>query len=239
MEAEKAIITVELKGDAEDAEVEAQIWQDPRVKETDYVTAEASLKKLFERYVPNPEALQYLDENPLPDSIRVRPSSPGEIDELAAGIGKIDGVERVRYGKEVVSKILMLARSIQVSGAALLVLMAFGMVLIVNATIRLTIYARRREIRIMQLVGATNAFVKIPFVCEGLFHGLMGGIFAASVVLLVYLEVLRYVDANLAFIQLIYSAKFLVLFGVGTVLLGIVVGGTGSALSMRGYLRLA
>ena len=239
LEAEKAVVTVELKDDAEDAEVEAQVWQDPRVSETEYVTAEENLRKLFERYVPNPEALQYLDKNPLPDSIRVRPSSPQGIDELATGLEKIDGVERVRYGKEVVSKILVLARSIQISGTVLLVLMAFAMVLIVNTTIRLTIYARRREIRIMQLVGATNRFIKIPFVCEGLFHGLMGGILAASVVLLVYLEALRYVDTNLAFVQLLYSTRLLVLYGLGTVAVGILVGGTGSALSLRRYLRLA
>jgi len=239
LEAEKAVVTVELKGDAEDAEVEAQVWQDPRVSETEYVTAEENLRKLFERYVPNPEALQYLDKNPLPDSIRVRPSSPQDIDKLAAGLEKIDGVERVRYGKEVVSKILVLARTIQISGTILLVLMAFAMVLIVNTTIRLTIYARRREIRIMQLVGATNRFIKIPFICEGLFHGLMGGILAASVVLLVYLEALRYVDTNLAFVQLLYSTDLLVLYGLGTVVVGILVGGTGSALSLRRYLRIA
>jgi cell division transport system permease protein len=239
LEAEKAVITVELRDDAEDADVEAQIWQDPRVGETQYITAEENLRKIFERYVPNPEALQYLDKNPLPDSVRVRPASPGEIDDLAAQIEKIDGVEQARYGKEVVSKILMLARAIQISGAVLLVLMAFAMVLIVNTTIRLTIYARRREIRIMQLVGATNAFIKMPFICEGLFHGLMGGILAAAVVLLVYLEALGYVDANLGFIHLLYSTKLLVLFGLGTVLVGVVVGGTGSALSLRRYLRLA
>lgn len=239
LEAEKAVITVELKEDAEDADVEAEIWQNPRVKDTAYITAEDSLKKLFQRYVPNPEALQYLDKNPLPDSIRVRPTSASEIDELAAAIERIDGVERVRYGKEVVSKILVLARAIQASGAVLLVLMAFAMVLIVNTTIRLTIYARRREIRIMQLVGATNSFIKVPFICEGLFHGLMGGVVAASVVLLVYLEVLRYVDANLDFIQLLYGTGLLVAFGLGTVLAGVLVGGTGSALSLRSYLRLA
>jgi cell division transport system permease protein len=113
------------------------------------------------------------------------------------------------------------------------------MMLIVNATIRLTVYARRREIRIMQLVGATNTFIRIPFICEGLFHGLLGGILSAGVVLLGYLEVVRYVDMHLAFIDMLYSTRFLVLFGLGMVALGALVGATGSAMSLRRYLRLA
>jgi cell division transport system permease protein len=111
--------------------------------------------------------------------------------------------------------------------------------LIVNATIRLTVYARRREIRIMQLVGATNGFIRMPFICEGLFHGLLGGIFAAAVCLLAYLEIVRYVDMHLSFIDLLYGTRLLVAFGLAMVAVGALVGGTGSAVSLRRYLRLA
>ena len=238
-EAEKAVVTVELEESAEDADVEVRIWQDPRVKEVDYVPKEEALKALFARYVDKPEALELLEGNPLPDAYRVRPVEPGDIDPLAASLGQLEGVAKVRYGKQVVEKILMLARSIQISGAALLVLMAFGMVLIVNATIRLTVYARRREIRIMQLVGATNSFIKLPFVCEGLFHGVAGGVLAAGLVLLGYVQVVGYVDRHLAFLELYYGTGFLVLFGLGMVALGALVGATGSATSLRKYLRLA
>ena len=238
-EAEKAVITAELKSGTKSAEVEARIWKDPRVKDTQPISAEQSLKGIFARYVPNPKAIAYMDRNPLPDSIRVKPADPRQIDAIAADIQRIPGVAKVRYGKEVISKILMLAHTLQLSGTGLLVLMGFAMVLIVNTTIRLTIYARRREIRIMQLVGATNSFIKMPFVCEGLFHGLLGGVLAASIVLLAYLEVLRYVDANLAFIELLYSTRLLTLYALVTVAAGVLVGGTGSALSLRQYLRLA
>jgi len=239
LEAEKAVITVELKDSADDSQVEVAVWQDPRVDDVEYVSKEDNLRRIFERYVPNPQAVTLLGANPLPDTLRVRPASPRDIKAVAGVIEKLDGVAKVRYGQQVVEKILLLARSVQISGAVLLVLMAFGMLLIVNATIRLTIYARRREIRIMQLVGATNSFIRMPFICEGLFHGLMGGILAAGVVLLVYLEVIRFVDAHLAFIDLLYSTKIVVLFGLGMIAAGIAVGGTGSALSLRRYLQLA
>ncbi|MGQ9731966.1 MAG: permease-like cell division protein FtsX [Candidatus Zipacnadales bacterium] len=237
-EAEKAVITVELTEEANDSEVEAAIWS-LSVEETDYITKEENLRRIFERYVPNPQAMKLLGRNPLPDTIRVRPVSPQEIDELAAAIEKLDGVARVRYGKQVVDKILVLARTVQVAGAVLLVLMAFGMILIVNATIRLTIYARRREIRIMQLVGATNTFIQIPFICEGLFHGLLGGLLAGAIVLLGYLKAIGYVDEHLQFIDLLYGTKLLVLFVGGMVIVGALVGATGSAISLRQYLRLA
>ncbi|MBM3502014.1 MAG: ABC transporter permease [Armatimonadetes bacterium] len=238
MEAEKAVITVELKEDAKDSEVEVAVWQDPRVGDVTYVTKEENLRAIFERYVPNPEAVALIGENPLPDALRVKPAAPEDIKPLAASLEKLKGVEEARYGQQVVEKIMVLARAVQVSGAVLLVLMAFGMMLIVNATIRLTVYARRREIRIMQLVGATNGFIRLPFICEGLFHGLLGGLFSAATVLLVYLEVVRYVDAHLAFIDLLYGTKLLVLFGLGMVLAGALVGATGSAFSLRRYLRL-
>jgi cell division transport system permease protein len=237
-EAQKAVITVELKEDAKDPEVEAAVWQDPRVGDVVYVTKEENLRAIFERYVPNPEAVALIGENPLPDALRVKPASPADIKPLAASLEKLKGVGKVRYGQQVVEKIMVLARAVQISGAILLVLMAFGMMLIVNATIRLTVYARRREIRIMQLVGATNGFIKLPFICEGLFHGLLGGLFAAAIVLLVYLEVVGYVDAHLSFIDLMYGTKLLVLFGAGMVVVGALVGGTGSAFSLRRYLRL-
>jgi cell division transport system permease protein len=239
LEAGKAVITVELKDKANDSEVEVAVWQDPRVKDVEYVSKEQSLRRIFERYVSNPQAVALIGENPLPDAFRVKPASPGDIKALAAALQKLDGVATVRYGQQIVEKILMLARTVQLSGAVLLVLMAFGMMLIVNATIRLTVYARRREIRIMQLVGATNAFIRIPFICEGLFHGVLGGVLAAGVALLGYLEVVRYVDMHLAFIDMLYGTRFLVLFGLGMVALGALVGATGSAMSLRRYLRLA
>jgi cell division transport system permease protein len=239
LEAEKAVITVELKDDAKDPEVEAAVWQDPRVGDVEYVSKEDSLRRIFERYVANPKAVTLIGGNPLPDSLRVKPASPREIKPLAASLEKLKGVQKARYGQQVVEKIMMLARSVQISGAILLVLMAFGMMLIVNATIRLTVYARRREIRIMQLVGATNGFIRMPFICEGLFHGLLGGIFAAAVCLLAYLEIVRYVDMHLSFIDLLYGTRLLVAFGLAMVAVGALVGGTGSAVSLRRYLRLA
>jgi cell division transport system permease protein len=229
---------VELAEKADDSAVEAAVWSDPRVAHVDYLTKEQNLRKIFERYVPNPKAVTLIGANPLPDTLRVRPADPHGIKTLAAALEKLDGVAEVRYGQQVVEKILMLARTVQMSGAALLVLMAFGMLLIVNATIRLTIYARRREIRIMQLVGATNGFIRLPFICEGVFHGLIGGVFAAGIVLLAYLEAVRYVDAHLAFIALLYSPKLLITFALGMVACGVLVGGSGSAFSLRRYLQV-
>ena len=115
--------------------------------------------------------------------------------------------------------------------------MGFGTLLIVSTTIRLTIYARRREIRIMQLVGATNWFIRLPFVIEGAFHGVVGGIFSTVLVLLSYAYVNAYIGQNLDFINLVYGTRFMVLFGLGTMLCGILFGAGGSYLGVHKYLR--
>ena len=237
-EAEKALLTVELSDDADHTQVEVDIYHDLRVDDVALITKEESLRAIFERYVPNAKAMDLVEDNPLPDTMRVRPVDPDDIPALAETLGPIEGIDRVRYGKEIITKLNVVSRSVKIAGVVLLTLMAFGMTLIVNATIRLTVYARRHEIRIMQLVGATNRFIKIPFVCEGIFHGLMGGIVAAGLVLGGYLQTVAYVDQHLAFIELLYGTKLIVLFGLGMVVGGVVVGGTGSAMSLRKYLRL-
>ncbi len=237
-EADKALLTVELKDDADHTAVEVAIYQDLRVDDVALITAQENLQATLGRYVQDAKAIDLIETNPLPATMRVKPVDSHDIPALADTLGTIEGVERVRYGKEIIEKLNVVARSVKLSAIILLLLMAFGMTLIVNATIRLTVYARRREIRIMQLVGATNSFIKVPFICEGIFHGLLGGLLSAGLILGAYLRVVSYVDEHLAFIQLLYGAKLLVFFGVGLVIAGVVVGGTGSALSLRKYLRL-
>ena len=115
--------------------------------------------------------------------------------------------------------------------------MGAATLLIVSTTIRLTIYARRREIRIMQLVGATNSFIRLPFILEGAFHGVTGGALSMVLVLASYSWVHAYVSQHLGFLELVYSTKFGVLFGLGTLACGIIFGVLGSVLGLHSYLK--
>ena len=237
LEARKANITVEVAADADPGEVERKLLGDERVAGTLYVTRDEALDNLAMRYGWDVETLKELG-NPLPDSIIVTVKNPQDIGAVASFAATIDGVPEggVRYGGQVTDKLLVLARGIKTSGLVLGALMGFATLLIVSTTIRLTIYARRREIRIMQLVGATNWFIRLPFIIEGAFHGVVGGVFATTLVLLSYAYINDYIGENLDFINLVYTTRFMMLFGLGTLLCGILFGAAGSYLGIRKYL---
>ncbi len=242
IEARKAIITVDLLDDADAGKVETQLLADQRVDQTQFVPKEQNLRDTCLRFGWNVELFEGLEEespleNPLPNAIAVRVKDPQDIPEVATTAGKLDGVKKVRYRKQITDKLLILAHGIKVSGLVMAAVMGLATLLLVSTTIRLTIYARRREIRIMQLVGATNWFIRLPFVLEGVFHGVVGGVLASILLLASYTYVQGYVGENLAFIGLVFDARPLALFGVATVACGTIFGVAGSWVGVRGYLR--
>jgi len=235
-EARKANITVELQGDAEAAPIEAKLLADLRVADTTYVPADQALEDLAEAYGMDIEALQEL-ENPLPDAIIVKPRDPQDMAAVAELAKNLEGVAKVRYREQITDKLLTLARGIRTAGLVTALLMGVATLVIVSTTIRLTIYARRREIRIMQLVGATNAFIRLPFILEGAFHGVMGGAVSTVLVLAAYSWANSYVSRHLGFLDLVYSTKFAVLYGLGTLVCGVAFGVVGSLIGLNRYLR--
>lgn len=236
VEARKANITVELKDGVEAAPIEARLLADTRVAETNYVPADQALEDLAEAYGMDIEALRAL-ENPLPDAIIVKPRDPQDMAALAQFAKNLEGVAAVRYREQITDKLLTLARGIRTAGLVTALLMGLATLLIVSTTIRLTIYARRREIRIMQLVGATNAFIRLPFILEGAFHGVMGGALSAVLILAAYSWTNNYVSRHLGFLDLVYSTRFAVLYGLATLACGLAFGVTGSLIGLNRYLR--
>ncbi len=241
VQTEAAVINVEITEDAIPADVEAALNRDLRVKKTEYVRRKQAFDALADRMGYDKKALELL-ENPLPDSFVVWPNNPDDIPALAQDIRQIEGVNTgengVRYGGQVTEKLLVLARGVTISALALLVLLGAATLLIVGTTIRLTIYARRREIRIMQLVGASNWFIRVPFLIEGMLQGLTGAGVAAVLLLVGYSHICQYVGENLEFIDLVYTPEALGLFGIAIVLVGIVFGAAGAMLGLRRYLSV-
>jgi len=239
VEARKANITVDLAEDADAAGIEAELWGDMRVGEI----RSRSKEEALEAYAAimgggDPESfVEALGENPLPDAIIVSPKDPQDMAAVADVARNIEGVAEVRYREQVTGKLLTLAHGIKIAGVVAAALMGAATLLIVSTTIRLTIYARRREIRIMQLVGATNSFIRIPFILEGAFHGVMGGAVSTILVLASYSWVHAYVAQHLSFMELVYSPTFAVLFGLGAMVCGILFGVLGSVIGLHSYLR--
>jgi len=186
-----------------------------------------------------PELTQNLPSNPLPASFEVIPNRGEDTEAIALSVrnAKLPGVDVVRYGEEVSKRVLAVARTIQIGSLiAVFVLLAASTIFIAN-TIRLSIFARRREIEVMKLVGATNWFVRGPFMLEGVLTGL-GGSIAAILLLFLAREVAvprimqnMREDPDVHALAFTSTAAILLAVGLG-------IGALGSGLTIRRFLRV-
>lgn len=211
------------------------------VKEVRYETKEDALKKMQDSWQENGYLLDGLENNPLPNSFEVRFSNINAVPEVAEAIKAMDGVEDVKYYRDIIEKMTNLSRMIRNIGLVVIFSLLFLSTFIINNTIKLAVNARRREINIMKFVGATNWFVRWPFFIEGTILGLMGSAVALAIVMGLY----QYVYGIMAnqFYALIAAyivspgaifKDLLLIFGV----IGTGIGALGSLMSMRKYLNV-
>jgi cell division transport system permease protein len=216
--------------------VGAFLRADDRIKDYQFVSRTEALQRMKKRY---PELTANLPTNPLPDSYEITPKHAEEVKQLSTAIRaqKFAGVERVKDGQQTSKRILQVARVIEVVFLVAVVVLLAASVLLIANTIRLSIFSRRREIEVMKLVGATNWFVRGPFMVEGLVCGLVGAL-AAVVLLLIGKEValpsiLGHIDSSDDVKALGFTLTALILLAVG-----LVVGALGSGLTLRRYLKV-
>lgn len=170
--------------------------------------------------------------NPLPHTLRIKTVAPEYIISVAEALRKEQGVDEVREGKEIAEKLQSLNNLIKWIGITIGVFLLLASSLIIGNAVRLAIYARRQEIKIMQLVGATNLFIMGPFVLEGTAYGTLGGLLAFLLLLLAYTYL--YNNFPLSFLVLLPSQGislplFLTLLSLGTII------GMGSSLISTRY----
>ena len=219
-------------------QLRVKLESDERVKPggITFITKAEALAIMRKR---NPELTENLVSNPLPASFDVIPRRGEDTAALAASVqnAKLAAVDEVRHGKEVSERILQIARAIQlVFLVVVIVLLGASTILIAN-TIRLSIFARRREIEVMKLVGATNWFVRGPFMLEGVLTGLAGSV-AAVALLFVGREIavpriLGHIqdDPDVRALAFTWTAALLIAIGLG-------IGAIGSGLTLRRFLRV-
>lgn len=175
-------ISAYLAGDASPTQVASihrLLAADPRIASIEFVSKKRGLAELRER-TRGVIDTALLTENPLPDKFRIKVRSPEEVPTVAAGIRRLRGVANVVYGQTIVQRLLQLGVVLRRVGIGVIVVFLAVAGIIISNTIRLTVFARRREISIMQLVGATNLYIRIPFICEGLLDGLIGALVAVA-----------------------------------------------------------
>lgn len=180
------------------------------------------------------------DESPLKDSLQIKVKDIEKISNTAERIRKIENISVVRYGENMVDKMISAFDSIeQVTFAIVIALILVTMFLIVN-TIKLTISARKREIGIMRLVGASNFTIKTPFIIEGMILGLFGSIVPVIITTYGYLAFYNHFDGHLysELIKLIAPEPFIYTTSLIVIGIGMLVGMVGSAGAVKRYLKI-
>ncbi len=180
------------------------------------------------------------EESPLKDTFQVKVKKIKRIKQTAEKIEKIDNVAIVRYGEGMVDKMVSAFSSVEkVTYGIVIALVLVTIFLIVN-TIKLTISARKREIKIMRLVGASNITIKLPFIIEGMILGLFGSIVPVLIVTYGYLAFYKHFDGYLysKLVQLIKPEPFIYQVSLVVIGIGILVGMVGSARAVRKYLKI-
>lgn len=174
--------------------------------------------------------------NPLPDSLEIRVVDPRDVTPVAALIGRVAGVEEVTYGAQVAERLAALSRGLRAISAVLALFLVGVAVIVVANTIRLTVIARRAEIEIMRLVGATRWFVRWPFLLEGAMQGVAAALVGGGVLAILYVAVAARLSMSLPFLPVVAPAHALrpmLLAILGT---GAVVGAGGSLIAVRRFL---
>ncbi len=237
----KLEISVFLEEDIEAdeiTEIGKKIRAMPGVAEQQFVSKDAALQSMKESFGDNKGVLDNLPENPLSDAYRVKAVDANQVPTIAKNLEKLAGVETVRYGKGTVEKLLLITHWVRIISFGLMLVLGIAAVFLIATTIRMSVFARRNEISIMKYLGATNWYVRAPFLIEGMLLGLIGAAIAVAVVHFGYMALVNQLAANIPFLNVVTEAEVLPAV-VGMLLgLGVLIGALGSIVSVRRFLRV-
>lgn len=204
-----------------------------------YVDRETAKERLKERLGDQKYLLDALSEdNPLPDAFEVTVTTPSVVESAAGAIAAMQGVEEAKYGQDVVEHLFDITRLMRIFGFVLMGLLGGATLFIISNTIRLTVFARRKEIAIMKYVGATDWFIRWPFLLEGIVLGCIGGFIAAVALRSFYAAMAAKIYSTLAFFPLMPQYPFMNYVTLAILLAGIVIGAIGSVISLKRFLRV-
>jgi cell division transport system permease protein len=234
-------VTIFMLPEATKTQVEAvrkEIAAMPEISKSEYVDKEQSYKDVQRIFKNRPEFLEgFTGPNDAPEQFRLRPKDPEQIDLIGTRFTKRPGVYSVTDFKAVKSVLAFTDRIQLVILVVAAALMVSAVVLILN-TIRMAIFARRREVAVMKLVGATNGFIRLPFMVEGMMQGLLGALTGFGLLALGtrFAQTALRSSENAVLKTLSVSTSELVGTGVAMLIVGAAVGAVGSAIAVSRFL---
>ncbi|MBM3699965.1 MAG: ABC transporter permease [Actinobacteria bacterium] len=227
-------------------ESEIKSWEE--VSEVVFISKEQALEK-FKADNEGSDILKEIQGNPLPASFEIRLSSPEKVEQIALRFltkegTYIDGVDEVIYGQNYVQKLFQITAIAGSIAFLVIVMLLLAAIVLIYNTIRLSIHARRKEIEVMKLVGATNWFVRIPFLFEGFFEGVVGSIIA--VIMLFFISNYLLIRGEKAIIDtlrvkelaILGSSNVILYIYAGIIILGGLIGLLSSSFALKRYIRV-
>ena len=235
-------ISVYLKDDLSQEEIDETketLSKIEGLQDIKFTTREEAMKNFKKRLGDQQFLLDALDDtNPLPDSFSLTVTSPQQVKTIADTAAALDSVESASYSQDIINHLFNLTHLIRLIGIALIILLTGAAIFIISNTIRLTVFARRKEIAIMKYVGATDWFIRWPFLLEGICLGFIGGGLATIFLYIVYNQVTQEIYEAMAFFPLIPQHPFIDYISLAILVAGIIIGALGSTISLKRFLKV-
>lgn len=227
------------------SETRSQLSKISGLGDITYVSSEEAMQSIVDKYLDGDAGLlEGMDNDFMPASFRCRITDPEIVSEITDTLQALPYVQEVEAPTEITETLVRLRKMINVFGGAIIVALVIVSLVIITNTIRASVFTRRREINIMKYVGATNSFIRIPFIVEGMVLGLLSACIAFGLVWAgynVFLDIIRMESTSLmaGVVNQVMPFSELATQVLGCFLLsGISVGCIGSVFSMRGYLKV-
>lgn len=203
-----------------------------------FVDKESALRDLNSRFESEVDLKTTFEgENPLPDAFRIKVTSAEYIQPTVKALESVGGIDSVRYGQGIVENVVTFSQNMRIFTSVLIVFMVIGTLFLIYSTISLTVSQRQYEIEVMRYVGATNAYIRMPFFFEGIIIGGLGSGVAVGGLYFAYTRLYTYLRESMPFISLTQDPNFILALLVGLFAVGLGLGALGSAMATGKYLR--
>ncbi|HHV28492.1 permease-like cell division protein FtsX [Acetivibrio mesophilus] len=214
------------------------ISRDERIEEFEKVDKTAAFEKAKKMLGDDSEILEGLDESIMPVSYIIKLKNSKDYEDIVEKYRNYPGVDSVQYSKKAIDFVNKILRVLQIGSSALIIILSAIAVFIISNTIKLTVFARRKEINIMKYIGATDWFIRWPFIVEGIIIGLVGAVVSFMIIYLVYRIGGGSIGNDMAMLELVSMGDMSFQLISTFCMLGAFVGALGSVISIQKYLRV-
>lgn len=237
-------IQVFLEYDLEEKDldnIEESIGEEEGVLSIIFYSKERGLELMKDRWGDDSNLLEGLeDDNPLQDSYIIQLTDIQYADTVVGNIRKIEGVESINYYKDVIDKLMIFSKYIQIGGILIIGALVLVSIFIIANTIKITVSSRKREINIMKYVGATNGYIRGPFIIEGILFGLIAAIISIFLITYGYEYFFKSVNDKFYTLFTVYLVPPAMLFNDIAIIftsIGVGIGALGSIISLKRFLK--